>query len=76
MIQNSKYLNKFFITFILINYTKKSKTRQVYNGPRVLKSEGPINRYEIDVLKSEGPINRYEIDVSNILRKCDISHMI
>ena len=38
------------------------KTRQVYNGPRVLKSEGPINRYEIDV--------------SNILRKCDISHMI
>ena len=25
MIQNSKYLDKFFITFILINYTKKSK---------------------------------------------------
>ena len=25
MIQNSKYLEKFFITFVLINYTKKSK---------------------------------------------------
>ena len=24
MIQNSKYLDKFFITFILMNYTKKS----------------------------------------------------
>ena len=36
--------------------------RQVYNGPQVLKSEGPINRCEIDV--------------SNVLRKCDIFHMI